>query len=83
MAGRDGTSLAQLSAFLIRLDDAHIHYALTTVRDGAVMVQITVPGERWEIEFFADTPPDIEVFRAIGVVAGNEMLERLFAEYRD
>jgi hypothetical protein len=76
-----GTSLAQLSAFLVKLERARIHYQMTSVRDGAVMIQVAVPGERWEIEFFSDNPPEVEVFRTGGVVSGGEMLGRLFAEH--
>lgn len=83
MADINGTSLAQLSAFLTRLEEAHIHYTLTSVRDGAVMVQAAVPGERWEVEFFANAPPEVEVFRTTGVTAGSEMLERLLGQHGD
>jgi hypothetical protein len=78
-----GTSLAGLSAFLVRLETAHICYQLASIRDGAVMVQVTVPGERWEIEFFPDSPPEVEVFRSRGDIAGEDTLERLFAEHGD
>lgn len=39
-------TFARLLEFLRRLDGARIHYALTRVREDAVMVQIAVPGER-------------------------------------
>jgi hypothetical protein len=83
MTVAEGTSLAQLSAFLVKLEEAQIHYQMTSVRDGAVMVQVAVPGERWEIEFFPDSPPEVEVFHTGGVVTGKEMLDRLLAEHGD
>ena len=67
----------------MRLDEALIVYQLTSVREGAVMVQIAVPGERWEIEFFADRPIEVEVFRGDGSTAGPEAIERLFAIHGD
>jgi hypothetical protein len=44
--------------FICELDASRTHYALTSVREGAVMVQVTLPGERWEVEFFDDREPD-------------------------
>lgn len=79
MSNANGSSLAQLSAFLLRLDDARIAYQLTSVREGAVMVQIAVPGERWEVELFPDRPTEVEVFRSDGTIAGPNMIESLFS----
>ncbi len=77
----NGSSLAHLSAFLIKLDGACIAYQLTSVREGAVMVQIAVPGERWEIDFFPDRPIEVEVFRGGGLIAGPEAIESLFVTH--
>lgn len=74
----DESSLAYLSAFLVRLEDARISYQLASVREGAVMVQIAVPGERWEIEFFSDRPIEVEIFRGGEPIAGSAAIENLF-----
>jgi len=42
----NGNSLAQLLAFLRRLNDAGLKYQLTTACEGAIMLQIVVSGER-------------------------------------
>lgn len=79
-----GSTLAELAAFIVKLDEARIAYQLTSVRQGAVMVHVAVPGERWEIEFFPDEPPAIEVFRsAEGVIVGEELLATLFTDFSD
>ena len=75
----NGSSLAHLSAFLVRLEDARISYQLASVREGAVMVQIAVPGERWEIEFFSDRPIEVEGFRGGDPIAGSAAIENLFS----
>ncbi len=80
MTAAHGTSLAQLSAFLVQLEEARIHYQLTSVRDGAIMVEVAVPGQRWEIEFSSDHAPEVEIFRSDGNLGGAELLDRLFAE---
>jgi hypothetical protein len=77
----DGSSLTHLSAFLVRLNDARIAYQLTSVRQGAIMVQIAVPGERWEIEFFPDRPVEAEVFRGGGSIEGPEVIESLLSTH--
>lgn len=47
------------------------------------MVQATVPGERWEVEFFPDHMPEVEVFRSDGSIGDASLLERLFNEHGD
>jgi hypothetical protein len=48
------------------------------------MVEVAVPGERWEIEFFADGHLEVEVFgKSEGVIGGEETLSRLFDEFSD
>ena len=66
-----------LHQFIRELDARGTHYALTSVRDGAVMVQITLPGERWEVEFFDDREPEVEVFCSDGAIFGPEKLAEL------
>jgi hypothetical protein len=66
-----------------RLEDAKIHFTLTTVREAAVMFIITVPGERWEVEVYSDGHLDIEVFKSTGGVVGEEKLPELFERFSD
>jgi hypothetical protein len=63
--------------FIRELDGTRTHYRLLSVREGAVMVEVAVPGERWEVEFFDDREPEIEVFRSDGTIFGTEKLEEL------
>lgn len=46
------------------------------------MVEVAVPGERWEVEFFADGEVAVEVFRSAGM-EGEEALARLWADHTD
>ncbi|MDZ7364944.1 MAG: hypothetical protein ONB43_03595 [candidate division KSB1 bacterium] len=52
-------------------------------RDNAIMVIVTVPGERWEIEFFDDGSVEGERFISDGEMGGKEMLSELLAKYSD
>lgn len=66
--------------FLTRLEAARIHYLLGHYRE-SINVQVSVPGERWEVEFFADGTVEVEVFVSTGTVtAGVEKLEELFRD---
>jgi hypothetical protein len=76
--------LQKVLDFLTALDERHIYYRLSRPRSEAIMVEIAVPGERWEVEFFADGQVEVEIFgRSAGIVAGEEALRRLFDEFSD
>jgi len=66
-----------LHDFIRELDATKMHYTLASVREGAVMVKVAMPGERWEIEFFDDREPEIEIYRSNGTICGPEKLAEL------
>jgi hypothetical protein len=66
-----------LHDFIRELDATKTHYTLASVREGAVMVEVAAPGERWEIEFFDDREPEIEIYRSDGTIFGPEKLAEL------
>jgi len=41
------------------------------------MLVVTLPGERWEVEFFDDREPEVEVFRSDGTIFGPALLASL------
>lgn len=48
------------------------------------MIEVDVPGERWEIEFVDyddEVHVEIERFRSNGKIYDESILEKLFAEY--
>jgi len=61
--------LTNLLAFLDMLEEARIWYRLSKIRD-AVLVEVAVPGQRWEVEFFADGSIEREVFESTNDVEG-------------
>lgn len=63
--------------FIRQLDADRTHYRLTSVREGAVMVQVYIPGERWEVEFFDDREPEVEIFRSDGNIFGPGKIPEL------
>lgn len=72
----------RLLEFLSRLDRARIHLKLDRVRDEAVMVEIAVPGQRWEVEFMDDGTIEVERFLSQHL-EGEEALEELFRDFSD
>lgn len=74
---------SELLALLRRLEAARIHYTLRHSRHDAVMVEVAVPGERWEIDFLEDGDVDVEVFRSAGgVQAADGLLDQLIQTHR-
>ena len=67
-----------LVRLLKRLDAAEIHYHLSCQRDGAISVEVAVPGERWEVEFGEGGAIEVEVFRSDGEIHDGNALGKLF-----
>lgn len=76
-----GNTFDNLLMFLNQLEQARMSYALAHQRDEAVMVTVAVPGERWEVEFWADGSVEAERFVSHGEIEGEEALNDLLALY--
>ena len=63
--------------FIRELEATGTHYALTCAREGALMVQVALPGERWEVEFFDGREPEVEVFISDGHIFSAAKLGEL------
>ena len=59
--------MKELIKFLDILEENKIYYKLNKVRD-AIMVEIAVPGERWEVEFFQNGDIVVEKFISQGKI---------------
>ncbi|HEY7030380.1 MAG TPA: hypothetical protein VH482_03585 [Thermomicrobiales bacterium] len=68
----------QLLAFLARLDENHVPYALIMDRPEGIMVQFAMPGVRWEVEFMTDGRIDVERFYGTGVIEDETALDELW-----
>ena len=74
--------MEKLLNFLQRLEETKIYYQLNKYRE-AVMVEISVPGEKWEVEFFEDGHLEIEKFISDGNLSGETEIEVLFRNFSD
>ena len=69
----------RLLDLLNRLDTAHIWYRLHHTRPDSLMIDVSVPGWRWEIEFMVDGSVDIERYQSTaGVENDPALIEQLF-----
>ncbi|MFM2063338.1 MAG: hypothetical protein RLZZ507_3008 [Cyanobacteriota bacterium] len=71
----------KLIAFLNQLELDKISYTLAHNREETVMVNVAVPGERWEVEFFADGSVEVERFISSGEIQGEDFLHDLVAKH--
>ena len=75
----EGGIFGRLLDLLNRLDAARIYYKLDHTRPDSVMVDVSVPGWRWEVEFMADGSLDIERYRSVEAVENDpSLIEALF-----
>ena len=68
--------------FLNELEERKIFYTLSKHCDEYVMVEVVVPGERWEVEF---SPDDvcIEKFVSDGTIFDEKEIITLFEKFSD
>jgi hypothetical protein len=79
--GGEGEPFARLLAFLNRLDQLHVRYSLGHTRPESVMVDLALPGRRWEVEFMIDGAVEIERYESVaGVENDSALLDELIAE---
>jgi hypothetical protein len=76
-------STSALFDWMNKLKAAKIHFTMASFRDDAVMLQVSVPGERWEVEFFSDGTIEVERFRSTGSIEGPSALGELLSRFSD
>lgn len=79
----ESNPMQKLIDFLAELDKRHIFYTLGQAQYDGVMVDISVPGQRWEVEFFADGSVEVEIFSSDGKIRQEEAITELFEKFSD
>ncbi|MED3791351.1 hypothetical protein P4571_02680 [Niallia alba] len=69
--------------FLNALEKNNIYYKLTKTRVESIMVEVAVPGQRWEIEFMDDDTIEVEKFILDNTMYDEKELEILFRDFSD
>ena len=73
---------------LEKLEDKKIYYRLSKTRDDTITVEVSVPGQRWEIEYNtygekSGGSIEIEKFVSDGTIHGDEELDTLFRDFSE
>jgi hypothetical protein len=76
---RASSPLRKLLDFLDRLEVNKISYRLSHNSD-SIMIELVIPGERWEVEFFEDGHVEVERFTSAGEIEDESRLEDLFTD---
>jgi len=74
--------MKKLIEFLNRLEKEKIYFKLDKVRN-SVLVEVSVPGERWEVEFFEDGSIEIEKYLSNGEIFDETEIDVLFTNFSD
>ncbi|RKD25909.1 hypothetical protein BEP19_02985 [Ammoniphilus oxalaticus] len=83
MWGDHVANLKKLIYFLNQLEKMKIYYKLNKVRNEAIMVEVAVPGQRWEIEFMEDGTIEIEKFISDQDFYDSNELDVLLRDFSD
>ena len=75
-------SVSKLINFLDELEARKIFFTLSKIRD-SILVEISVPGEKWEVEFFGDGHLEIERYISTGEIKDESELKILFEKFSD
>ena len=75
-------NLTRLITFLEKLEESNIYFKLNKIRD-SILVEIAVPGARWEVEFMQEGTVEVEKFTSLGEMFDESELDNLFKEYSD
>ncbi len=75
--------IKELIQFLNTLEEKKIYYRINKTRTSSIMIEVTIPGQRWEIEFMDDGSVEIEKFVSNGEMYSKEELVVLLNEFSD
>lgn len=74
-------NLVRVNNFLNELEDKNIYYRLNKIRKESIMVEVVLPGQRWEVEFMEDGTVEIEKFISDGTIFGADQLKMLIDDF--
>ena len=76
-------SINQLLKFLDELEQKNIFYKIDRIRQESILIEVSVPGEHWEIEFMKDGTVQIEKYLSNGEIFDEREIEVLFQNFSD
>lgn len=76
-------NLKELLRFVRELKQKNIFYRMSSYREDAICIEVSVPGEHWEIDFLSDGSVDVEVFKSKRKIYGFDKIDQLIKENLD
>ena len=70
-------------ALIQQLENAGIHYQVSSYLEDALSIVVRVPGQYWEIDFHQDGTVEIERFLSSGTIEDESALAELFAQFAE
>ncbi len=79
-----GGAFRVLLEIMDKLRESNIYFELSSNgQPDAVLIQVAVPGARWEIEVFENGEVEFEIFSGGGHILGRDELWRKIEEQKD
>jgi len=75
--------LEKLIEFLNKLEKANIYFQLGRIREESILIEATVPGQLWEIEFLRDGSVDVQIYKSDGNLLDEKQLDALIKDWSD
>lgn len=75
--------IATILGFIDSLREAKIYYSIRYTREDSISIDVSVPGQRWEIDFLGDGTVDVEIFKSDGCIYDRSKLIELFQKFSD
>ncbi len=67
--------------FIHELERRKTYYHIASYREDYLMFLVSVPGERWEVEFAKNGDIEVEIFRSDGQIFSESVLEKLLNQF--
>ena len=79
------TSINEIISLLEKLEEKKVYYRLNKTRADTIMIEVAIPGQRWEIEYntygkSSKCQIEIEKFISDGIMYDDSELELLFRD---
>lgn len=75
--------MKKLIDFLNELEKRKIFYKIEKNSNDSIMINVAVPGQRWEVEFMNEGNIQIEKFISDGSIFEAEEIDTLFRDFSD
>ena len=73
--------IANMIDLMNRLREASIYCSVRSTRNDSISVDVSVPGQRWEVDFLSDGTVEIEIFVSDGNIYDGSKLDELFLKF--